>query len=619
MQASKRPRTASGRIALGCGVASATLATAALIGWATGRPALMGIREDYIPMAPNTALGFLTLGIALVVSEGGAAPSSAWRRRYAGASALLAGAVCALRFLEFVSRYDFGVDRWFLQVPAEVLDLAPVGEMAFTTAAAFLASSVGLGMLAIPRPLPAAGHAAGICGLSAGAMGLVFALGYLYSPNAPLLYGSGTIPMALNTAVGFLLLGGGLVASAGPRSFPLDRFSGPSVRSRLMRAFLPPVAATVCLVAWLTPEVSRRAGGASSALSSAALATAATVVFGVICGRIASHVGGQIDRVEDELRRARDDLEVKVAGRTAELRRAFDELSVGHEALRRAHDELQQAQGRMLEQAKMASLGQTAAGVAHEINNPLAFVSSNMFVLRREVASLHDVLCLYREAEQTLAQYRGELHARIRDLCEQVDLPYVLDNLDRILDRSTAGLKRIQKIVEDLRDFARIDDSDFQDADLNTGIVATLNIMQCLADRQGVSLKSDLRPLPRVVCYPAKVNLVVQNLVSNAVDACPPGGEVVVSTRAAEGAVEIAVADTGSGIDPSLREKIFEPFFTTKPIGQGTGLGLSMSYGIVRDHGGSIAFEPVPGGGSRFTVILPEHAVRPMTPCPAPG
>ena len=618
MQPSKRPRTVAVRIALGCGVASAAVASAALAGWATDHPVLMGIRDDYIPMAPNTALGFLTLGIALVVFQGGAGPASAWRRRYAAASAALAGVICALRFLEFVSPYDFGVDRWFLRVPGDMLGLAPVGEMAFTTSAAFLASSVALGLLAIPRPLPIAGHAAGICGLSAGAMGLVFALGYLYSPNAPLLYGSGTIPMALNTAVGFLLLGGGLVASAGTWSFPLDQFSGPSVRSRLMRAFLPPVAATVCIVAWLTPEVSRMAGDASSALSSAALATAATVVFGVICGRIASHVGGQISRVEDELRRARDDLEVKVAERTAELRLAFDDLSTSHDSLRRAHAELQQAQGRMLEQAKMASLGQTAAGVAHEINNPLAFVSNNMFVLKREVSSLHDVLCLYREAEQTLAEYRGELHARIRDLCEQVDLPYVLENLDRILDRSSAGLKRIQKIVEDLRDFSRIDESDFQDADLNTGIVATLNIMHSLADRRGVSLKSDLKPLPRVVCYPAKVNLVVQNLVSNAIDACEPGGEVVVSSRPDGGTVEISVSDTGSGIDPSLREKIFEPFFTTKPIGQGTGLGLSMSYGIVRDHGGSIAFDSTPGSGSRFTVTLPEHAARPLATSLAP-
>ena len=188
-----------------------------------------------------------------------------------------------------------------------------------------------------------------------------------------------------------------------------------------------------------------------------------------------------------------------------------------------AHAELKQAQSRMLQQAKMASLGQTAAGVAHEINNPLAFVTNNITVLQREVAGLHDIILLYQQADATLAADQRELLGRIRDLAEEVDLPYMLGNLDGLLDRSRDGLRRIQKIVEDLRDFAHLDEADLKEADLNAGVVATVGMMRSLADERRVALETDLAPLPRLACYPAKINLVVQNLLSNAIDACRRG------------------------------------------------------------------------------------------------
>ena len=158
---------------------------------------------------------------------------------------------------------------------------------------------------------------------------------------------------------------------------------------------------------------------------------------------------------------------MKVQDRTAalsqanvELAQAFRELHDAHESLRQTHEELKQTQSRMLQQARLASLGQTAAGVAHEINNPLAFVSNNMVVLEREVTDLYEVLRLYQQAETTLDEYQHELLERIRVLSEEVDLPFVLTNLDGLLDRSREGLKRIQKIVENLRDFARLDEAE---------------------------------------------------------------------------------------------------------------------------------------------------------------
>jgi two-component system, NtrC family, sensor kinase len=138
----------------------------------------------------------------------------------------------------------------------------------------------------------------------------------------------------------------------------------------------------------------------------------------------------------------------------------------------------------------------------------------------------------------------------------------------------------------------------------------TVGLMRCLADSRCVALETDLAPLPRLDCFPAKLNLVVQNLVSNAIDACRAGGRVVIRTRSGIGYLEIKVDDTGCGIDPAIRDKVFDPFFTTKPIGQGTGLGLSMSYGVVKEHHGTVEFESVPGQGTRFVVRLPVPAPR---------
>ena len=200
------------------------------------------------------------------------------------------------------------------------------------------------------------------------------------------------------------------------------------------------------------------------------------------------------------------------------------DIQIAHESLQQAHLELKQAQSRMMQQARMASLGQTAAGVAHEINNPLAFVTNNLVMLKREVTGLHDLIRLYQQAEQTLAEYERELYARISDLAEEVDLPFVLENLDSLLERSRSGLLRIQKIVADLRDFAHLEEADFKEADLNVGISTTVRLMQTLAGERQVTLETNLAPIPRTTCFPAKINLMVQSLICNGIDACSPGG-----------------------------------------------------------------------------------------------
>jgi len=290
------------------------------------------------------------------------------------------------------------------------------------------------------------------------------------------------------------------------------------------------------------------------------------------------------------------------------LLRSLTERERAEEQLRSQHETLKQAQSQMVQTEKLAGLGQMVAGVAHEINNPLAFVTNNLAVLERDLQALGDLLTLYAEGEPALATARPDLHARIRDLSERIDLAYTLPNLQGLLDRSREGLRRLEQIVRDLRDFARLDESERQAVELNAGIVSTLNIIAGRAKHKQVRLESRLAPgLPLVTCYPAKINQVVMNLVANAIDACAAGDTVTVVTRAlpADEGVEIEVADTGEGMTNEVRERIFDPFFTTKPVGEGTGLGLSISYGIVRDHGGAIEVTSEPGQGTRFVVRLP--------------
>jgi two-component system NtrC family sensor kinase len=247
------------------------------------------------------------------------------------------------------------------------------------------------------------------------------------------------------------------------------------------------------------------------------------------------------------------------------------------------------------------------AGVAHEINNPLSFVSNNVAVLQRDVGAIGELLDLYHEAEATIA-IRPELLKRIRDFCQRLDLGYTLPNLQDLLSSSRDGLKRIQQIVMDLRDFARLDESDLSEVDINAGIESTVNIIRNRATERQVKIELAPAPLPALSCYPAKINQVVLNLLANAIDASKSGDAVTVRTGATDSHVTIEVTDTGCGIDPSIRDRIFDPFFTTKPPGQGTGLGLSISYGIVQDHGGTIEVGSEVGRGSRFTVSLPRRA-----------
>ncbi len=256
---------------------------------------------------------------------------------------------------------------------------------------------------------------------------------------------------------------------------------------------------------------------------------------------------------------------------------------------------LREAQAALVQSEKLASLGRLAAGMAHEINNPVAYVTNNLAVLRRDMQAALEVLDAY---------HGGDPATAVR-LEEEADLSYFRANFARTCDKTLEGLQRVRDIVRNLRDFARLDEADFKEADLNAALESAVEMLRYEMKQKEVRLETDYRPLPPVLCHPGKVNQVLLNLLANAVQACERGGRVTLRTRAEGAGVAIEVVDNGSGIKPEHRARLFEPFFTTKPIGQGTGLGLSVSFGIVRDHGGTIEVESAVGRGSTFRVRLP--------------
>jgi two-component system, NtrC family, sensor kinase len=611
----------------GTGVAVAAIGLATLAGWLTDNRILAGLAQQFIPMAPNTAIGFLLLGIALV-----AMPDDfhgRWRRATGCAAAAVVVLLASVRLVEYTLLFQFDVDAWFLRGPGDRIGQAPTGKMALLTAITFELASVSALILAASGR-QAVRDVGGALGSIVAMSGATFALGYLYA--APLLYGGTSIPMALNTAIAFLILGIGLVSAAGPAAVPLRPLVGPSVRARLLRAFVPFTIVIVLFSNWLTHAVTWLATPRAMAVASTVSIIIASVITTTLCALFAGRIGGQLERAEDELHRANERLESRVLERTRdlheakalleernrqmqesanELERTAQSVRQAHQELQAAHEDLKRAEAQLVQSERLSSLGQVVAGVAHEINNPLAFVSNNVAVLERDVGQLHELIRLYQQAEGTLEQHQRELLARIHDLGERMDLAYVLEHVPELMRRSHQGLKRIQQIVKDLRDFARLDEAELKEADLNESVAPTLAILESQAFSRGVSLVENLEPIPPVTCYPAKINQVLLNLVANAIDACDAGGTVTVSTRHGNlGGIVLAIADTGCGIDPSIRGRIFEPFFTTKPIGKGTGLGLAISYGIVASHGGTIEVESELGRGSRFTVHLPDRAVQ---------
>jgi two-component system NtrC family sensor kinase len=302
---------------------------------------------------------------------------------------------------------------------------------------------------------------------------------------------------------------------------------------------------------------------------------------------------GVLSQQNRDLAAANLALEDRVAARTAELDAAYARLAADNLELTGLLARVEQAQSQLLQSEKMASIGQLAAGVAHEINNPIGFVNSNLGTLGRYVGDL-----------LRLADAAGDSPGA-RAVAGEVDLPFLREDLKALLGESRDGLERVRRIVANLKDSSHVDQAaEFVLADLVAGLESTIGVAAHEL-KYKIELVRKLQPLPLVRCIPAQINQVFLNLLVNAAQAIQEHGVITLGSGLENDQVWIEISDTGSGMDEATRKRIFDPFFTTKPVGKGTGLGLSICYDIVRSHGGSFDVASAVGAGTSVRLWLP--------------
>ncbi len=275
--------------------------------------------------------------------------------------------------------------------------------------------------------------------------------------------------------------------------------------------------------------------------------------------------------------------------------------------LAEAYSNLKQAQNQLLQSEKMASIGQLAAGVAHEINNPIGYVHSNLGTLASYLRGIFSIVESYDQIWQSLPANIKPLAEPVDRIKRQIDYDFLLQDLPHLLSESREGIERVKKIVLDLRDFSREGRDEAEEwsvVDVRRGIESTLNIVRSEL-KYKAEVVCSLGEVPPIECIPSQINQVILNMLINAGHAIKEHGQIAIRTSVSQDEVCISVADDGVGIPKEIQAKIFDPFFTTKPVGSGTGLGLALSYGIVKKHHGRIEVSSEPGIGTTFDVYLP--------------
>ena len=303
---------------------------------------------------------------------------------------------------------------------------------------------------------------------------------------------------------------------------------------------------------------------------------------------------------------------VDVTGRIREeqeLRRRTEQLTEANEQLRQINRQLRETQAQLVHSEKLAGLGTLAAGMAHEINNPLAFASNNAAVLERDTSALLEILAAYQQGRPAIAAAMPELDARIEQLEQHWLLPYLQEHLASVARSTRRGIHRVAQIVASLRAFAQLDRSQTAEIHLSESLDQALELLCELFSRHHIEVVRDYQPVAPVECAAASVNQVFYHLLVNAAEAIEDGGKgsgrIRVATRTEENEAVVEIADDGCGIAPETLPRIFDPFFTTKAVGRGTGLGLSISHGLIVDHGGRIEVESTVRQGALFRVRLP--------------
>jgi len=291
-----------------------------------------------------------------------------------------------------------------------------------------------------------------------------------------------------------------------------------------------------------------------------------------------------------------------------ERKQADKQLKRQYKRLKFTLDELSCAKDALYHSEKLASIGQLAAGIAHEINNPVAYVMGNFNPLNDYVDSMTKMLDLHSKFVETIDQadvsVGQELRQQIDEMGADLDMDYVMEDVRALVSESRNGLVRVREIILNLNQFARKDSVDAEPMDMNASIKATLQILHNEV-KYGVEVALELGDIPMVTCQPGLIKQVLLNLVKNGAQAMGGKGAMRISTTVEGEQVVVLVRDSGSGISADALEKIFDPFFTTKPVGEGTGLGLSVCHGIVQRHNGTLEVSETGEHGTEFRLALP--------------
>ncbi len=295
------------------------------------------------------------------------------------------------------------------------------------------------------------------------------------------------------------------------------------------------------------------------------------------------------------------------------LERRYSEknLAENYTELKNAHEELKSTQSQLLQSSKLASLGQLAAGVAHEINNPVAYIRNNINVLKDYLENIKLILTQHNQLLDAIEPHH-DLASQKKDIetsYEELKIDYIMNDLDDLIHDSLEGISRVVEIVSDLKSFSRVDEAEVTEGDINKAIESTIKIIWNEL-KYKCTLEKEYGELPLLRCYLSQLNQVFMNLLVNASQAIEHQGKINIKTLLEENNIIIEISDNGSGIPSENLEKLFDPFFTTKPVGVGTGLGLYISYGIVQKHHGTLEVKSELGKGTTFKICLPISGVE---------
>ncbi|WP_421863702.1 ATP-binding protein [Motiliproteus sp.] len=317
-------------------------------------------------------------------------------------------------------------------------------------------------------------------------------------------------------------------------------------------------------------------------------------------GSVSTDISARL-QMEQQLQASYHNLEEQVLKRTRDLHESNRELTSQKAELVDLVQKLEEAQTQLIQAEKLASIGQLAAGVAHEINNPVGFVNSNLGTLKKHIES---ILALIKSYDSFLPELSDSSVHSLKMTKDNLDFDFLIEDVQELIDESIEGVERVKKIVLDLKSFSRADQGDWEEVSLHDCLDSTLNVVWNEL-KYKAELVKHYHDIPLITCNASQINQVIINLLVNAAQAIEDFGQITITTGSDEKGVWLEVCDTGSGIPEAIQARVFDPFFTTKEVGKGTGLGLSVSYNIIQSHGGDLSFNSSQGEGTCFRLWLP--------------